>query len=110
MSISTHVLDTVRGRPAAGLSVRLRRRDADGTWTDAGEERTDADGRSRWFGGEAEPGDYRLEFATGDYFKREGRDSLYPEVVVTFRIQDGESHHHVPLLLAPFGYTTYRGS
>jgi 5-hydroxyisourate hydrolase len=110
MSISTHVLDTVRGQPAAGLAVRLRRRGPDGAWAEAGEALTDAGGRIARFPAGGEAGEYQLEFATGEYFARQGGDSFYPAVVVTFRIADASAHHHVPLLLAPFGYTTYRGS
>ena len=102
MSLSTHVLDTSRGRPAAGVPVTLYRQD--GTrLTDAV---TDADGRVRDLPVDG-PGGYRLVFATGDYL---GADAFYPEVSVAFRIGAPDEHYHVPLLLSPFGYSTYRGS
>lgn len=101
--VTTHVLDTASGRPAAGVGVRLER--ADGTLV--GEGRTDDDGRLRDLGA-PEPGEHRLVFATGEWFAAAGREAFWPEVVVTFTL--GEGHHHVPLLLSPFGYSTYRGS
>lgn len=97
MSLSTHVLDAGNGRPAAGIGVRLERADGTVIATD----RTDADGRiTGWDPG---AGVHRLVFDTGDH-------AFYPEVAVTFRIDDPGQHHHVPLLLSPFAYTTYRGS
>lgn len=96
MSLSTHVLDAATGRPAAGLEVRLEA--ADGTVLTA---RTDEDGRiTGWHPG---GGVHRLVFDTGGH-------AFYPEVAVTFRITDADEHHHVPLLLSPFAFTTYRGS
>jgi 5-hydroxyisourate hydrolase len=102
VTLSTHVLDTSKGRPAAGVPVRLETEDgrplADG--------RTDADGRiSGWVLDGA--GVHRLVFGTGTYL---GQDAFYPEVVVAFLVTDPAEHHHVPLLLSPFGYSTYRGS
>jgi len=102
--VTTHVLDTAKGRPAAGIAVRFETADgkpiADG--------RTDDDGRIRDLGPETlEPGAYRLVFDTGAYL---GPDAFFPEVTLTFRISDGGAHHHVPLLLSPFAYSTYRGS
>ena len=105
MSLSTHVLDTGIGRPAAGVPVRLEARGAGG-WQLVSESRTDADGRIAGWGVEA-AGAYRLVFGTADYL---GADAFYPEVVVAFRITDPAEHYHVPLLLSPFGYSTYRGS
>jgi 5-hydroxyisourate hydrolase len=104
MSISTHVLDAARGRPAAGVPVRLERRDAGG-WQPVADGRTDADGRLA--GWAAAPGVHRLVFDTGAYL---GADAFYPEVVVTFRIAGTGQRYHVPLLLSPFAYSTYRGS
>ena len=105
MSVSTHVLDSVLGRPAAGVAVRLL----------AGEELvaegvTDADGRCRLAEGATGAGTHRLVFATGPWFADQGRDTFYPEVVLTFDVREPSEHHHVPLLLAPFAYSTYRGS
>jgi 5-hydroxyisourate hydrolase len=106
MSISTHVLDAALGRPAAGVPVRL-----DGPSGSFVEATTDADGRvTNLAPGALEPGDYRLRFDTGRYFSATGRESFYPEVLVTFTIADAAQHYHVPLLLSPFAYSTYRGS
>jgi 5-hydroxyisourate hydrolase len=111
MSISTHVLDTMRGTPAAGLEVTLSRREPDGDWTVVGQAVTDADGRVRELtADELDAGDYRLEFATQPYFARSGLSAFYPEVAVVFSLEDPAGHVHVPLLLSPFGYTTYKGT
>jgi len=111
VSISTHVLDIMRGAPAAGLTVTLSRREADGGWTIAGSAETDGDGRVRSLSDQdLEPGDYRLEFATRPYFERSGLSAFYPEVSVVFSLDVAGGHLHVPLLLSQFGYTTYRGT
>ena len=105
MSISTHVLDSVTGRPAAGVTVQLLTGDrlvAEGT--------TDADGRCRLVEGATGAGEHRLVFGTGEWFAAQGRETFYPEVVLTFAVREPADHHHVPLLLAPFAYSTYRGS
>ena len=111
MSVTTHVLDTSSGRPAAGVGVRLEMRCEEG-WRELGSDRTDSDGRAGGFQGEGQPkpGVFRLTFATGDYFRERGIDSFHPEVTVVFRVEDPAQHHHVPLLVSPFGYTTYRGN
>jgi 5-hydroxyisourate hydrolase len=106
-TISTHVLDATAGVPAAGVAVALDRRGPDGKWAAADRGVTDADGRLR-FTGAVSPDMYRLTFATGHYFATRGAESFYPEVTVTFTVADG--HYHVPLLLSPFAYSTYRGS
>jgi 5-hydroxyisourate hydrolase len=106
--ITTHVLDTALGKPAAGVPVRLEKKDGD-AWVGVGASKTDADGRCRDLAKEASAGIYRLTFATGEYFKSMGRASIYPEVAVTF-ITSGEAHYHLPLLLTDNSYTTYRGS
>ena len=103
VSLSTHVLDTARGAPAAGVPVRHDYRDG-GTWVTAGTATTDADGRATGF--TAAPGVHRLTFDIAAYL---GEDAFYPSASVEFRVAD-DRHHHVPLLLSPFGYTTYRGS
>jgi 5-hydroxyisourate hydrolase len=111
--VTTHVLDTATGRPAAGLGVRLERRSAVDEWTLLAESSTNADGRIADLlpdGAEAPPGTYRLRFATGAWFTRQGASGFYPWVDVVFERTDGREHHHVPLLLSPFGYSTYRGS
>ncbi len=106
MSVSTHVLDAVTGRPAAGVAVALERRTGPG-WDGVAERRTDADGRVGELAGELAPGVYRLRFDVEAYH---GPSAFYPEVTITFRIADEAAHHHVPLLLSPFAYSTYRGS
>ena len=107
MTLSTHVLDTTLGRPAVGVAVRLEA--LDGTLLD--EARTDADGRvADLAGAHPQPAAYRLRFDTGGYFAATGREGFYPEVVVAFRIAEPQQHYHVPLLLSPFAYSTYRGS
>jgi 5-hydroxyisourate hydrolase len=102
MSLSTHVLDAARGRPARGVPVRLERRDGDG-WRHVAEGRTDDDGRVRDLP-PPEEGIYRLIFDTADY------SDFYPEVTVAFTVTDPGEHYHVPLLLSPYAYSTYRGS
>jgi 5-hydroxyisourate hydrolase len=106
MSISTHVLDAATGRPAAGVPVTLL--DADATVLDR--VVTDADGRVGGLGGESAPGVYRLRFDTGAYFRERGVATFYPEVSITFEITDAAAKYHVPLLLSPYAYSTYRGS
>lgn len=109
MSVSTHVLDTMRGTPAAGLAVKLHRHEPDGDWKEIGGSVTDSDGRIGQFSEEElEPGEYRLEFDTRPYFERSGLSAFYPAVSVEFAFDAG--HLHVPLLLSPYGYTTYRGT
>jgi 5-hydroxyisourate hydrolase len=110
-SLSSHVLDSVRGVPASGVPVRWERLDAD-TWQPVAEAVTDDDGRvTSWPGDEAlGRGTHRLVFGTGDYFAGQDRETFYPEVVVVFAVADTDRHHHVPLLLGPYSYTTYRGS
>jgi 5-hydroxyisourate hydrolase len=111
VSISTHVLDTMRGVPATGLGVTLSRRDARGGWVPLGGAATDADGRVRSLAeGELDPGVYRVEFATGPYFEGLGSSAFYPEVSVVFKLEAAGGHLHIPLLLSRFGYTTYRGT
>lgn len=109
MTISTHVLDTMRGTPAAGLPVKLERREPDGDWKEVGEAVTDSQGRVRQMSDdELESGEYRLEFATGPYFERSGLNAFYPIVSVVFTYEQGDLH--LPVLLSPYGYTTYRGT
>ena len=109
--ISTHVLDTALGRPAAGVTVTLSRRGADGAWSVVGKGVTDTDGRVRDFSaGSIEAGDYRLQFATAAYFAAAGAGVFYPEVSVVFSVAVAGAPHHIPLLLSPFGYSTYRGT
>ncbi|MCS3844402.1 hydroxyisourate hydrolase [Microbacterium sp. AK031] len=108
--ITTHVLDAVQGLPAPGITVVLSAL-RDGEWMLLAEAVTDADGRAKQLGPEALPaGTYRLHFDTGGYFARTGTPTFYPEVVLTFVVDDEQRHYHVPLLLSPFAYSTYRGS
>ena len=106
--ITTHVLDVSRGRPVAGMRVVVGRTGEEGVVAEAF---TNADGRIReglpW---PVERGTYRVTFDTGAYFRAQGVRAFYPEVVVVFEIEDPAQHYHVPLLLSPFGYSTYRGS
>jgi len=111
--ISTHVLDTVKGKPAAGIPVRLERHDSSGKWFALGSGQTDQDGRCAQLlpdGATLTEGLYRLSFDTATYFAKSNVDGLYPTVEISIRIKSGESHFHIPLLLSPNGYTTYRGS
>jgi len=111
MSITTHVLDTSRGKPAAGVLVTLERRMADGSWTPAGHAETDADGRVGALTTEdVERGTYRLTFDIGTYFRERHVETFYPEAIIIFNVSDPGQHYHVPLLLSPWGYSTYRGS
>ncbi|WP_179466717.1 hydroxyisourate hydrolase [Mycolicibacterium vinylchloridicum] len=106
MSLSTHVLNAVTGTPAVAVDVTLT--DAHGAVLASG--RTDDDGRIDSLGGELGEGCYRISFDTGSYFAADGITTFYPEVTVAFEIRDAAAHHHVPLLLSPYSYSTYRGS
>jgi 5-hydroxyisourate hydrolase len=106
MSLSTHVLDAVAGRPATGVPVTLR---------DAGDAVlasavTDGDGRIANLGDDLAAGIYRLRFDTAAYFVAQGITGFYPEIVIAFEITDAAAKHHVPVLLSPYAYSTYRGS
>jgi 5-hydroxyisourate hydrolase len=109
-TVTTHVLDTMLGQPAAGVPVRLEHLTgvrssplADGV--------TDDDGRVRDLGPDRlTPGTYRVVFDTGSYFARSGRPAFYPEVAISFLVDRADGHYHVPLVLSPFAYSTYRGS
>jgi 5-hydroxyisourate hydrolase len=110
--ITTHVLDTSLGKPAANVGIVLLKQDAEGAFREIGRGRTDGDGRlaSLLPPGPLERSRYRLEFAVGEYFAGQGRESLYPEVSILFEAEPADGHYHIPLLLSPFGYSTYRGS
>jgi len=113
VTLSTHVLDATTGRPAVGLHVQLEHRGRDG-WSSACEGLTGADGRLTLPGyppdSGFELGVYRITFGSGAYFQTRGLASFYPEVTVTFELTGRGEHYHVPLLLSPFAYSTYRGS
>ena len=104
--ITTHVLDLAAGRPAAGVAVVLEQ-ESGGGWHELARGRTDGDGRVGDLGAAPEPGRYRLRFDTAGYL---GADAFFPEVALQFAVARPEEHLHVPLLLSPFGYSTYRGS
>ena len=115
--ISTHVLDTALGQPAAGVPVTLELMGSGAGAVESGREigraSTDADGRVRELapsGAALVAGRYRIRFDTGAYFDAQGIHAFYPEVSVVFVVRDATQHHHVPLLLSPYGYSTYRGS
>lgn len=111
-AITTHILDTSKGKPAANVPVFLDFQDH-GEWQRVGSGATDADGRVKTLVSpehELVTGIYRLEFRVSDYFDAEGIKSFYPYVKIVFCLDSLESHYHVPLLLNPFGYSTYRGS
>jgi 5-hydroxyisourate hydrolase len=111
--ISTHVLDLVRGSPAADVPVRLEKQNSTVDWQLLASARTDHEGRCAQLLPEDKDlstGIYRLIFDTGDYFALQKMVALYPVVEVTFQVRAGESHFHIPLLLSPNGYTTYRGT
>lgn len=108
--ITTHVLDTGSGKPASGISVTLHHLDG-GRWVRIATGSTDADGRVKDLGPERLPsGTYRLGFDTGSYFAAAGSGTFFPEVTLTIGVDGDEPHYHVPLLLSPFAYSTYRGS
>jgi len=130
-TISTHVLDTVLGKPAPGVAVRLEKQDGGGwmevtrnegrppwtervedapdAWSEIARSATDSDGRCRDLAKDLPAGVYRIVFHTASYLRGQGRVSIYPEVAITFTC-DGEAHYHLPLLLSDNSYTTYRGS
>ena len=110
MSLSSHVLDGTTGTPAVGVSLRWDRL-ADGRWEPVAQAVTDIDGRVRDWGGVSHGvGTHRLVFGTGKYFAARRQPTFYPEVMVVFEVTDADEHYHVPLLLSPFAYSTYRGS
>ena len=111
-AVTTHVLDTARGCPARGVPVTLERRQEGGAFLAIGGGETDDDGRLKTplHEGSLDPGVYRITFDSGAYFRARGGETFYPGVSVLFEIRDPAEHYHVPLLLSPFGYSTYRGS
>ena len=111
-AITTHILDVSIGSPARGVPVTLEQQTSTG-WEIVGKGATDEDGRLRDLlnsGAVLQTGNYRLTFDTGNYFAQQKIESFYPQVTVAFTVRDAGQHYHVPLLLSPFGYSTYRGS
>jgi 5-hydroxyisourate hydrolase len=111
MGISTHILDTTQGRPAAGVSVLLERQLENQTWSELARKVTDSDGRVKPLL-ETIPaeGVYRITFGVADYIKQPRVEGFYPRVSIEFSVRAANQHYHVPLLLNPFGFSTYRGS
>lgn len=112
--ITSHVLDTSRGTPAAGIPVQLELNDGDSSapnWNLIGTGKTNDDGRVPELKNRSvETGHYRINFLVSEYFAAQNVESFYPVVRIEFRVTDASDHYHVPLLLSPFGYSTYRGS
>jgi 5-hydroxyisourate hydrolase len=111
--ITTHVLDTAKGRPAAGVPITLAYKKSSTVWVEIGSGKTDADGRLRTLVPESfafVAGIYRITFDTASYFASTRVEGFYPEASIVFEVKSATEHYHVPLLLQPFGYATYRGS
>jgi len=112
-AITTHVLDLAQGRPARGVPVLLELQTSASAWQVIGKGVTDDDGRLKDLlspNFQIKPGNYRVTFDSGAYFAAHKTQGLYPQIAVVFTVQDTAQHYHVPLLLSPFGYSTYRGS
>ncbi len=110
--ISTHILDLTSGRPAPGVAVQLSRK-ANGEWLEVSRRETDADGRVKSLLEDSESsaaGSYRLHFETGEYFLGQGIEAFHPFVEITFEVRNAGEHYHVPVLVTPHSYSTYRGS
>ncbi len=108
--ISTHILDTTKGKPARGVTVSLELFD-NASWRRVAEGVTNEDGRIKpLLDVIPKEGTYRLHFEVAEYFKQQGVDAFFPQVTITFQVKSAKEHFHVPLLLNPFGYSTYRGS
>jgi 5-hydroxyisourate hydrolase len=111
--ITTHVLDTSRGRPASGVRVTLEKKTKTPEWKKISAGTTDEDGRCNSLvpdDAKLSPGVYRLTFETAPYFRARGTETFYPYIAVSFEIRSSKSHYHIPLLLNPYSYSTYRGS
>lgn len=110
--ITTHVLDTHTGKPASGMPISIHKRQDDGTYQILASGVTNQDGRIRNLlaEGSLEPGVYKMHFDTQTYFRSLNTKGFYPEAVICFEISSIDEHYHIPLLLSPFGYSTYRGS
>ncbi len=111
-AITTHILDTTTGRPGSGISVVLERKTHTSGWQPMAEGISDIDGRINDLLSTKEaflPGHYRFIFEIGPYFLLQGIDCFFPQITVSFVVKDSMQHYHVPVLLSPFGYSTYRG-
>ena len=110
--ITTHVLDTHTGKPAAGMPISLYEKQPDGKYNVLASNITNQDGRIKDLlePGTLKIGVYKMHFDTGTYFRQLGTAGFYPEAVICFEIKEPNEHYHIPLLLSPFGYSTYRGS
>jgi hydroxyisourate hydrolase len=111
--ITTHILDISLGRPAKDVSISLQKLNENSVWETIGKGKTDNDGRLRDLLSSGETlteSNYRLTFDVAAYFNRQNIKSFYPQVEIVFTVSDATQHYHVPLLLSPFGYSTYRGS
>ena len=110
--ITTHVLDTNTGKPAAGMPISLHKKQSNGEYTILSSNITNQDGRIKNLlePGSLEPGIYKMHFDTASYFRQHNIQGFYPEAVICFEISSTTDHYHIPLLLSPFGYSTYRGS
>ena len=111
--ITTHVLDMTSGRPAAGIPVVLERKTHTAGWQIIADGMTNMDGRVNDLLQTSDvflPGHYRLVFETGPFFLVQERDHFFPQVTISFTVKDPAQHYHIPLLLSPFGFSTYRGS
>ena len=111
--ITTHILDVSIGKPASGVLVTLDRQSSNGDWESIGSQKTDSDGRARDLISDDDSLSavaHRLTFDVGSYFRDRKVDGFYQEVTIAFVVKDASQHYHVPLLLSPFGYSTYRGS
>ncbi|HXN25007.1 MAG TPA: hydroxyisourate hydrolase [Candidatus Dormibacteraeota bacterium] len=112
-AITSHVLDLSLGKPASGVFVTLELRNTNQNWKVLGSGKTDADGRVKNLLADEfrlESGTYRIHFDVAEYFRAQNVESFYPEASVVFTVRDSTQHYHVPLLLSPHGYTTYRGN
>jgi len=112
-TISTHILDVARGAPAGGVAVGLAAQNTDETWNELSHAWTDEDGRVKPFFLVGEPlqvGTYRLVFETEPYYSGLDMETFFPQVTIVFKVDDAAQHYHVPLLISPYGYSTYRGS
>lgn len=110
--ITTHILDVSLGRPAANVPVILEVQSADGSWSETARGSTDTDGRLKDLSAAKSlvAGTYRLTFDTRAYFATRSIEGLYPRVIIVFEVKNAQEHYHIPLLLSPYGYSTYRGS